>query len=114
MTEYLLHGLRYSTIETGLSAKHLWNSIRVQWFLVAPTKIVSLVKLERISDKSAFLEQIKATSFDHITKLGNVDWDSGFFCFVNHVSGYRAYANNEATRALAQFHPLGMPKICPF
>ena len=56
MTEYLLHGLRYSTIETGLSAEHLWNSIRVQWFLVAPTKIVSLAKLERISDKSAFLE----------------------------------------------------------
>ena len=53
MTEYLLHSLRYSTIETGLSAKHL---IRVQWFLVAPTKIVELVKLERISDKSAFLE----------------------------------------------------------
>ena len=58
MTEYLLHGLRYSTIETGLSAEHLWNSIRVQWFLVAPTKIVALVKLERISDKSAFLEYI--------------------------------------------------------
>ena len=58
MTEYLLHGLRYSTIETGLSAKHLWNSIRVQWFLVAPTKIVALVKLERISDKNTFLEYI--------------------------------------------------------
>ena len=56
MTEYLLHSLRYATIETGLSAKDLWNSIRVQWFLVAPTKIVALVKLKRISDKSAFLE----------------------------------------------------------
>ena len=82
--------LRYSALETGLSGRHLWNLIRIQWFLVAPTKIVPF-KWVYCNTWGIFLAKINTWSFTSAYDHSFVEccWFSRAFIFSYHGTGHK-------------------------